>query len=293
MSTSRTRSRNPKVPELRRWLAAALLASAGVGARAGVLAAEEPVVPETYRRASEALQGALFPGARRDWDNGDLIWPDGRQQKLSLTGLTWAPRDGGWWVLAGIEFPDAFEEQARRLHALERPTERQSARVVIARTNAEFVILEHRVFEPDPESPLSKLVTLTFLRFPTGPGVDGGWPRLRVRGVSGALMAGGAGLVWWDGEFDVTSMSWWMRGPSELWRKEGDGSEAREMVGAAPVGAAPVDAAPAQRTAQPRALGSGSPLSSECTPPCDIRPYATLEAAASRAKPAPAKPPGP
>lgn len=293
MSISRTRSRSPKLPELCRWLAAALLASVGVGARADVLAAEEPVVPETYRRVSEALLGVLFPGARRDWDNGDVIWPDGRQQKLSLTGLTWAPRDGGWWVLAGIEFPDAFEAQVKHLHALEHPTERQSARVVIARANAEFGILEHRVFEPDPESPLSKLVTLTFLRFPTGPGADGGWPRLRVRGVSGAVMAGGAGLVWWDGEFDVTSMSWWMRGPSELWRKEGDGSETREMVGAAPVGAAPGGAAPAARTAPPRVLGSVSPLLSECTPPCDIRPYAALEAAAARAKPARSKPPAP
>lgn len=273
---------------MHRWLAATVIVWAALGTPAAARAADKPpVIPDAYRHASEALLGVLFPDARRDWTSGDLVWPDGRRQKMSLPSLTWAPRDGGWWVLAGAEFPDAFDEQVDLLTALKRPTERQAVRIVIAKVDSEWRVLDHRTFEPDPESPLSKLVSVGFIEFPVSASADR-WPRLRVRGVSGAIVGGGAGLVWWDGEFDVSSMSWWRRTPSELWRKEGDGSEAREMVGAAPV-----DAAPAPRTAQPQVLGSGSPLSFECTPPCDVRPYAALEASAARAKAAPAKPPGP
>jgi hypothetical protein len=155
----------------------------------------------------------------------------------------------------------------------------------VAKVDAEFRILEQRVFEPDTESPLCRLTGLDWLEFPSGEAAAGGWPKLRVRGVSGALVAGGAGLVWWDGEFDVTSLSWSVRGPSEFWRKEGDGTETRDNLGAARTGPGTVEL---------QGLGAGGSLSFTCTPPCDIRPYAALEAAAvAAAKRPPAKPPAP
>jgi hypothetical protein len=250
--------------EARRWLAAALVAWAGAGAHAAPAAADDrPVMSEPYRKASEGLLAVLFPGARRDWTNGDLIWPDGRQQKLSFTGLTWAPRDGGWWVASAVEFPDAFDEQVQRLLRLERPTERQAARVVVARADAGFHVLEQRTFDLDSESPLARLVSLDWLHFPAGPAAATGWPTLGVRASSGALVARGAGLIWWGGEFDVGAMSWSRRGPSESWRKEANGTETREQV-------EPASAA-------------------TCPPSCDAPPFAALEAAARRS-PARAQP---
>jgi hypothetical protein len=291
---------------VRRWLAAAALAGGAgtLAAAAPALASapalaltltltltltdDQPVMPEPYRRASEALTGLLFPEARRDWTTGDLIWPDGRLQKLSLTGLTWAARDGGFWLASGVEFPEAFDEQVRRLTALERPSERQALRLVVARADAEFRILDHRVFEPDSESPLSRLVGVTLVRFPAGPAAAGGWPRLRVRGASGALVGGGAGLVWWEGEFEVTSMSWSTRGPSAFWRKEADGRETRDDLAAAGAGDG---TAPGRVTLQ--GLRSGSVFAFPCGRPCDVSPYAALEAAAAAAKPPPARSPRP
>ena len=264
MTISRRRSKSPRRLDRRRGLAAALILLAmGAGGDA-LVAAQEPAGPDPYRRASDALVGVLFPEARRHWPEGDLVWPDGRRQKLSLTGVTWAPREGGWWLVAGAEFPDAFDEQVHLLRSLKRPTERQAVKVVVAKADAEWRILEHRTFEPDPESPLSKLVSLGLVEFPD-PAVADGWPRLQVRGVSGAFLGGGAGLVWWDGTFDVASMSWWMRSPSELWRKESDGKEARDLVDAAGTAPATVDRR-AGRAAAPSPLPAHRPATSGPTP---------------------------
>jgi hypothetical protein len=284
MDTSRRRSRSR---EARRWLVVAVLAASGEVRFAAAQAGDRPVVLEARRRAAEAITGLLFPGARRDWTNGDLVWPDGRLQRLSLPGLTWATRDGGFWLASGVEFPDAFDEQVRRLTALERPTERQAVRLIVAKADPEFRILDHRVFELDPESPLSRLVGFTLVGFPAGPAAAEGWPRVRVSAGSGAHLGGGAVLVWWEGEFDVTSKSWLVRGPSAFWRKEADGTETRDDFGAA----TPDTTEPGRVTLQ--GVRSGASLSFPCTPPCDVSPYAALEAAAAAVRPSSRQPPRP
>jgi hypothetical protein len=271
----------------RRWRAAALsmalLVAPAVG---GQVPDDRPIEPEEYRRASEAVVGLLFPDARRDWKTGELSFPDGRVVKVRLTGLTWAPRAGGLWVASGVEFPDALDEQMKRLSALGRPSERVAARVIVARADAQYAIAAHRVVEIDGESPLSRIVGLGWLDFPRGgPEADAGWPNLSIRGVSAAFVAGGSSAVWWDGQLDVSSGRWSRRAPAEFWRKEGEGAERHDYL-------VPATDGVAGTSMTLRGATSGGAFSFPCRMPCDIRPYAAMEAIASALRlPAPLPPP--
>jgi hypothetical protein len=182
-------------------------------------------VSEEYARAAEALIGAVFPGASRDWSDDSLVWPDGRREAFRLGGFTRLRVGDVWWLAGGLDFPRRIERAVKGLEAGKAPSEAVRSRIVVVKAAADWRVLEQRVIDVDDGSPVSAVDHIELV-----PPEEGRWPRLEVRGASAGQSGGLPTMVWWRGELDSERSTWTLRVPAEYWRRAADGSEVQELL---------------------------------------------------------------
>lgn len=227
------------------------------GARAGGRVSDE------HARAGDAVVSAVFPGATRDWNDGRLIWPDGRREKLELSGLTRLRVGDTWWVAAGVDFPERVERELKRLETLRAPAEAVRGRVVVVRCGADFSVEAWRAFDADTEAMLSRVHAVEFVL----PVDAGRWPRLRVSASSASLIGDAAMTVAWLGLLDAEAQAWVSRAPRAYQERRAGGQVKEDAL-------------------EPRAdngrlrfygVASGEPLGPACVEPCKRRPLALFD----------------
>ncbi len=239
------------------WLAASAWAQSPPVATRG-----HGPVPEEYARAGDALVAVLFPGATRDWDDGRLVWPDGRREALSLSGLTRLRVGDTWWIAAGVDFPDKVAREIARLETLRAPGELVRSRVVVLRADGEFRPQDWREVEVDSESQVSQVHQVEILP----PEATGGWPRLRVTATSAALEGEASMKVSWIGTLDTDSRSWLTRLP-RAYQERRSGGRIREDA---------VQARPEDGRTRFYGVATGEALGPACPEPCRRRPLSLL-----------------
>lgn len=182
-------------------------------------------VSAEYARAAETLLGAVFPGVQRDWSDDSLVWPDGRREAFRLGGFTRLRVGDTWWLAGALDFPARLDGAARALKAGKGLSEAVRSRIVVVKAGADWRVLDQRVVDVDPDSPVSAVDHIEL-----SPPADRRWPRLEVRGVSAGQSGGVATMVWWLGELDAETSAWTRRVPAEYWRRGADGAEVQELL---------------------------------------------------------------
>jgi hypothetical protein len=243
-----------------------VLSAGGVGHGSAQDRAE---LQSRYQYEAGPLIAHLFPGARYDWEQRSLVWPDGRRDAFVLNGLTSTERKGGGkWLAAGTEFPEQLARELNAVKALSSPG-RHTAKLVIARTDDLFVVVEARVIEIDPDSPVSALHGL--IMGSTVP--PGEWPDVQVWATSAAVFGDKAALIRWIGALGGTPTRWTVRLPTSVWYRERGKEPVEEELVSVPIA-----------DGQQRLVGarSGSVVVEQCPALCNAAAFEVLAAMLAR-----------